>query len=290
MAFSNTFDSLSNVIIPEDIPVELVVDNHGVIINPNQGSYFYLDDIDENLNITLTNPTNSYCRTVYLRLSFEDDNLVMNWPSNIHWYENVSPSISKFEDLTMSFTTFDGGTTWYSQPLIKVKPLVNLTNYMSNTYGVELMRSITTLPNGLLEYMESVRPTALAYFFCDNNDYYGCELLTSLDLTSWDISKVDSLRYTFCDCYSLSSVDVSNWDTSNVTDMEGTFECCTSLTTLDLSNWDTSNVINMRNMFGECSSLTSLDLSNWDTSNVTSIESMFYGCSSLQSLDLHGSK
>lgn len=284
MAFSNTFDSLSNAIIPQDIPVELVVDNHGVIINPNQGSYFYLDDINENLNITLTNPTNSYCRTVYLRLSFENDNLVMNWPSNINWYENVPPLISKYEEIFIILTTLDGGTTWYSNSLIKVKPLVNLTNYMFNTYGSAAMQSMTTLPYEVSEYVESVIPTSLASFFCDS-EYDGCSLLTSVDLSSWDISRVTSLQYTFCGCYCLVP-NVSNWDTSNVISMEGTFEYCSGFATLDLSNWDTSNVATLRFMFYNCNTLTSLDLSNWDTSQVYDMYGTFRECHSLISLDL----
>ena len=203
MAFSNTFDSLSNAIIPQDIPVELIIDNHGVIINPNQGSYFYLDDIDENLNITLANPTNSYCRTVYLRLSFEDDNLVMSWPSNIHWYENVPPMVSNSEDVFISITTLDGGETWWSQSLIKVKPLVNLSNYMFKTYGSQIMAYMTTLPDEVSEYVCSVRPTSLSNFFYDAGAYWGCESLTSLDLSNWDTSNVVSSYNMFEACNNL---------------------------------------------------------------------------------------
>ncbi|EGP5344099.1 BspA family leucine-rich repeat surface protein, partial [Enterococcus faecium] len=79
----------------------------------------------------------------------------------------------------------------------------------------------------------------------------------------------------FYGCNSLTSLDVSNWDTSNVTNMPNMFFGCNSLTSLDVSNWDTSNVTNMSNMFFGCSGLTTLDLSSWNCDKVTNNGSMF---------------
>ena len=118
--------------------------------------------------------------------------------------------------------------------------------------------------------------------------FEGCRGLTSLDLSNFDTSNVQSMNRMFANCSSLTSLDLSNFDTSNVQSMNGMFGCCSSLTSLDLSNFDTSKVRDMSIMFFECSSLTSLDLSNFDTSKVQSMQVMFEGCSSLTSLDLSG--
>ncbi len=224
MAFSNTFDSLSNAIIPQDIPVELIIDNHGVIINPNQGSYFYLDDIDENLNITLTNPTNSYCRTVYLRLSFEDDNIVMNWPSNIKWQVLSSPFISQYEDILISLTTLDGGVTWYGESLVKTKPIVDCTFYMFSNYPIDECINLTQLPLSVEKYMESIRPSSLYGFFMPdwNKFFYTWNTMrcgiTSLDLTAWDVSLCINAECCFESCC-LERLNISNWDTKNLKSM-----------------------------------------------------------------------
>ena len=106
--------------------------------------------------------------------------------------------------------------------------------------------------------------------------FSGCLSLTSLDLSSFDTSKVTTMGCMFEGCKSLTSLDLSNFDTSSVTNMSKMFYGCNSLTSLDLSNFDTSSVTNMSNMFECCISLTTLDLSSFDTSSVTDMSNMFY--------------
>ena len=116
--------------------------------------------------------------------------------------------------------------------------------------------------------------------------FYRCSNLTSLDLSSFDTSKVADTYSMFYGCSSIASLDLSNFDTSHVTDMVYMFYGCRNLTSLNLLSFDTSHVTSMRQMFNICSSLTSLDLSNFDTSKVTDMAVMFSDCSSLTSLDL----
>ena len=49
----------------------------------------------------------------------------------------------------------------------------------------------------------------------------------------------------FQNCTGLTSIDLSTWNVSKVTDMRYMFQNCTNLTSIDLSNWDTSNVVYM---------------------------------------------
>ena len=119
-----------------------------------------------------------------------------------------------------------------------------------------------------------------------NNMFNNCHSLTSLDLSHFDTSNVTDMSYMFQECKSLTSLDLSNWNTSNVTNMFQMFCICSGLTSLYLSSFNTSNVTNMGNMFYNCRVLTSLDVSNFDTSNVTNMGGMFYSCNSLISLDL----
>ena len=110
--------------------------------------------------------------------------------------------------------------------------------------------------------------------------------LTSLNLSSFDTSKVTNMNDMFYNMSSLASLDLSNFDTPNVVDMEGMFSGMSSLASLDLTNFDTSKVINMEAMFSRMSSLTSLNLSSFDTSKVTNMRYMFHDMSSLTSLNL----
>ena len=70
-----------------------------------------------------------------------------------------------------------------------------------------------------------------------------------------------------------TSLDLSSFDTSKVTSMSGMFYSSAAIS-LDLSNFNTSKVTNMGYMFYD-SKATTLDLSSFDTSNVTDMNGMF---------------
>ena len=118
--------------------------------------------------------------------------------------------------------------------------------------------------------------------------FSGCSLLTSLDLSGLDTSRVTGMYRMFYGCSSLESLDLSSLDASSAEDMSDMFYGCSSLESLDLSSLDASSAEDMSDMFYGCSSLESLDLSGLGTSKVTNVFRMFLGCSSLESLDLSG--
>ncbi len=84
--------------------------------------------------------------------------------------------------------------------------------------------------------------------------FFYCESLTSLDLSSFDTSKVENMGWMFSYCESLTALDLSNFDTSKVTDMNEMFRLCESLTSLDLSN---RNILNIKVSEPPCSHLVS---------------------------------
>ena len=117
--------------------------------------------------------------------------------------------------------------------------------------------------------------------------YSRCASLESLNLSSLDISGVESLSGIFNGCTSLRSVDLSNLDTSKVIDMSNMFDGCSSLTSVDNSSpLETSCVNTIAFMFRGCTSLTSLDLSVFESSELKKMEDAFAGCASLQTLDV----
>ena len=137
-----------------------------------------------------------------------------------------------------------------------------------------------------------------------------CSSLTSLDLSSFNTSKVTDMRGLFDGCKNLTSLNVSSFNTSNVKYMDAMFRGCSSLTSLDLSNFNTSHVVSMGDvhrffynsgsagqygnyryqtnggMFENCTSLSSLDLSNFHTPNVARMYNMFHNCTHLTYLNL----
>ena len=113
-----------------------------------------------------------------------------------------------------------------------------------------------------------------------------CSKLTNLNLSSFNTGSVTNMNGMFSGCSGLTSLDVSKFDTSNVTDMSRMFSDCSGLTSLDVGSFDTSKVTNMSSMFSYCSKLTNLNLSSFNTGSVTIMNGMFSGCSGLTSLDV----
>ena len=110
--------------------------------------------------------------------------------------------------------------------------------------------------------------------------------LISLDVSSFDTSKVTNMEAMFAGMPSLTTLNLSNFDTSKVTRMNSMFEGASRLTTLNLSNFDTSKVTDMEAMFGYMYGLTSLNISSFDTSQVTNMRDMFSNIRNLTSLNL----
>ena len=123
------------------------------------------------------------------------------------------------------------------------------------------------------------KPTDTKYWF-----NYLTKLKTIEGIENLNTEQVTSMSYMFFGCESLTSLDVSHFNTANVTMMSFMFNGCQSLTSLDVSNFNTANVDMMTNMFGYCSALTSLDLSNFNTAKVTDTRYMFIKCSALTTI------
>ena len=110
--------------------------------------------------------------------------------------------------------------------------------------------------------------------------------LISLDVSSFDTSKVTNMEAMFAGMPNLTTLNLSNFDTSKVTRMNSMFEGVSRLTTLNLSNFDTCRVTNMEALFGYMYGLSSLNITNFDTSQVTNMRDMFSNMRNLTSLNL----
>ena len=151
-------------------------------------------------------------------------------------------------------------------------------SWFKYTDGIEEDDPLTEIVG--LQYLNTSNVTDMGSMF------YGCNGLTSLNISNFDTSKAENMYFMFGGCKNLSTIDLSNFDTGNVTNMSCMFSSCSGLMSLDLSGFNTSNVTNMSGMFGHCTGLASLDLSNFNTNKVTDMSTMFRFCRSLTILDL----
>ena len=97
---------------------------------------------------------------------------------------------------------------------------------------------------------------------------------TSIDLSSFDTSKVTDMDRMFSYSAATEIKGLENFNTSKVTDMSAMF-MYSKATNLDLSSFDTSKVTTMRSMFAYSAATEIKGLENFNTSKVTKMDEMF---------------
>ena len=161
----------------------------------------------------------------------------------------------------------------------------------SNTIGITTVR----IDSSFVDY----RPTSTAFWFegvwsttingleflntsevTDMQSMFESTELRSLDLSSFNTSKVANMSRMFMNSNELSDINLSGFNTSEVTTMTYMFFGC-KVQTLDLSSFNTAKVTDMSNMFINCDNLMTIFVSNgWTMGAVTNGNNMF-GCPNL---------
>ena len=182
--------------------------------------------------------------------------------------------------------TYTANGEYTVEPTEEADAIKDLTVHIAVPGGQELVWDVDGMTYGyssITEFPEWYRFAPRTGENCASM-FSNCSSLTSLDLSSFDTSKVTNMNSMFSGCSLLTSLDLRSFNTSNVMSMSYMFSGCSSLTSLDLSSFDTHNVTNIWSMFSDCTSLISLDLSNSDMSKVTNSYTIFYRCSKLQTI------
>ena len=102
--------------------------------------------------------------------------------------------------------------------------------------------------------------------------------ITSIDLSNFDMSKVENMQAMFNSCSNLTSVKFPNANTVNLTNMNYMFSFCDNLTSVNITSLNTKNVEYMNSIFSRCKKLKNLDLSNLDIGKVKDKGLIFYNC------------
>ena len=119
------------------------------------------------------------------------------------------------------------------------------------------------------------------------NMFFGDEKLTSLDLSNFDTQSLTNMDKMFYGMSNLTSLNIGSFDTSKVTNMNSLFYGMVNIENINVSNFDTRNVTNMNHMFSSMHKLKQLQLpATFNTSGVTDMGYMFYNSKSLTSLDV----
>ncbi len=190
----------------------------------------------------------------------------------------------------------------FTNYIISVQQLGVLHSY---SYAFSMCKNLTSFTTGTNAWSSDITDMNSMFLHCDNlteldtssfntskvtsmRKMFSYSAIKNLDLTSFDTSKVRDMSYMFDHASKLEHLNVSSFNTSMVDGMTSMFNSCILLEELDVSNFDTSNVANMRDMFNSCKKITSLDVTNFNTSNVISMQGMFEVCVALEEIDISG--
>lgn len=129
----------------------------------------------------------------------------------------------------------------------------------------------------------SQKPTSTCRWFADFR-----QLSSVRGIGNLDTSEVTTMLAMFYGCPMLTTLDLSGFDVGKVADLSSLFSGCTGLTTLDLTHFNTGSLTETTYMFKGCSNLVSVFIGNkWNLSRVSVPAStqMFYGCTSIVGQD-----
>ena len=123
--------------------------------------------------------------------------------------------------------------------------------------------------------------------------FYACYDLKELNVTGWDVSKVDTFGNMFAsehqnwgDMKLEKLIGTETWNPTSATKMSSMFYGCGHLTDLDLSGWNVPKLTHCSHMFADCYNLVNLDLSGWQTPSLKIMDAMFNNCESMTFVDM----
>ena len=116
-----------------------------------------------------------------------------------------------------------------------------------------------------LSDMEIDNLTYCSYVFAHNHN-----LVELIKLPCTD--NVTEMRNMFQSCNSLTSLDLSSFNVSNVNEMNNMFSSCSNLETLNLNGWKLNDMVNTDNMFSSCDNLREIYLKNSNDETYMKIE------------------
>ena len=141
-----------------------------------------------------------------------------------------------------------GTETTYGADEFKNEYRQNVDHINYKDKEIDQTQQFTIEANTTIEIYFSETIKSLAKFFYDYYDP-NVEYISSIDLTHFDSSSLESLESTFYGCISLESIDLSTFTAPSLTNMAQTFFHCSSLKALDLSKLTSSSITNTNRLW-----------------------------------------
>ena len=160
--------------------------------------------------------------------------------------------VSNLPDLSLDWRQhFRAGIYGLFQDMINTET-INITGW--NTHRVIKMSNMFRDCKNLREIkgLEYLNVQYVIDLFCM---FAGCESLKTIDLSNWDLPKINSINSMFHGCISLTSVTgISDWDLSKCVNIHRLFYDCPRLENIDnIDNWDVKHLYDGGGIKNRCS-------------------------------------
>ncbi|KZT82847.1 hypothetical protein Nizo1840_1734 [Lactiplantibacillus plantarum] len=170
----------------------------------------------------------------------------------------------------------------YNPNLTSIDGLENLDTSKVTNFSMMFTRTKIADFSGLVHWNVS-SGKQFSYMFANDSR------VQSYDLSKWQLNQTEPVMINsmFAGNTVLTSINLSAWDVRMVTDIDGLFNGDKSLTTADLHGWNLLNVTALSSMFLNDTNLTDLDITGWQTgSTLTSTKFMFEGTPGLKAINI----
>ena len=130
------------------------------------------------------------------------------------------------------------------------------------------------------------KPSSMAAAQSFSQMFYGCSVLTTIDLSGLITANVNTFYRFARDCSALTTVNLTGGTYTGVTSYYEAFRSCTSLVTLDMTNMVTSTTSDLGIMIYGCTNLTTVTTTGWVTTGVTDVNNFMVSCTSMNSIGI----
>lgn len=309
-AASITKDDTQDIVIQYDVPT-LTAGSWSGEININlklkTSAIAHMLIPGKELSAILRNVQNEFGSTVFKKISFSNDAYVENY-SDINGQPYIDVSLGQDESAllyrsssTVFTITSNGGDKLYTN--YDASYMFDNVTFPSAIAGLDILdTSYTNTMNNMFDYCLKLTSLDISSFntskVTDMSHMFegDAKLKTITGLNELDTTNVKDMSYMFADCYVLANgiENVANFDTANVEDMTSMFEGVNSSNKtyatidLDLSKWNMDKVTSVASMFSNTYEFEKITFpSRINTKNLTTMSNMFYNNNYLDSINMN---
>lgn len=117
--------------------------------------------------------------------------------------------------------------------------------------------------------------------------FYSLYNLESIDLSIFDLSKIENAYAIFSSCSRLKQIKLINLQ--KIKNLKFAFDYCTELERIDFVNCDFNNLFSLEGTFSNCKNLKTIFFSGYEAPNLLTTKEMCFNCMNLKSFEFFNS-